>query len=101
MKRLTAFVLACLMMLSLLAGCGSKQTTPPDPNEPQTLPPTTQNKLSATENPLVKDQNTIIISLASDLESLNPITTSTIVTNRLASTSTRTDTMHAAVHGRR
>ena len=83
MKRLTAFVLACLMMLSLLAGCGSKQTTPPDPNEPQTLPPTTQNKLSATENPLAKDQNTIIISLASDLESLNPITTSTIVTNEV------------------
>lgn len=85
MKKLTALILACAMLCPLLAGCGGSQSQASNPqsSQTQTLPQETEGKLSADENPLVKDQDTIVISLASDLESLNPITTSTIVANEV------------------
>lgn len=87
MKKSSALLLACAMLLSLLAGCGGNKTQPSEatPGETQSSPtlPQTDGTLSASENPLVKDTDTVVISLASDLESLNPITTSTIVANEV------------------
>ena len=89
MKRTFALVLAAALAAGLLSGCGPK--TPASASNPSSgsnpgnnsIPPSTTEKLSADNNPLVTDKNTVVFSLASDLESLNPITTSTIVTNEV------------------
>ena len=93
MKKSIALLLVCAMLLSSLAACGGNKattTTQPSATQPTeskseapVLPQETTGKLSASENPLVKDTDTVVISLASDLESLNPITTSTIVSNEV------------------
>lgn len=95
MKRILTFAMAALLCLSA-AGCGGKPaSSQPAASQPASSQPqqnladaavdATGKKLSADENPLVEDQNTVVISLASDLESLDPITTSTIVTNEVQS----------------
>ena len=89
MKRTLALVLATVMAAAMLAGCGQKppgtSSVPNTGSSSSGAPtiPTGTGKLSAGENPLVKDRDTVVFSLAGDLESLNPITTSTIVTNEV------------------
>ncbi|GHV94234.1 diguanylate phosphodiesterase [Spirochaetia bacterium] len=61
-----------LLVLGLTA-CG--------PQQPQTA----NAKLSGANNPLVSDKDTVIISLASDLQSLDPAKSTTIVTNEVQS----------------
>lgn len=93
MKRRFAFVLAAALSIGMLAGCGPK--TPANNSASssgdvsgsvsgdRSIPQSSTEKFSADNNPLVTDKDTVIFSLASDLESLNPITTSTIVTNEV------------------
>lgn len=67
MKKILSLVLAALMLLSAFTAFAES------------------DKLSADANPLVTDKDTVVISLASDLESLDPIIISTIVTNEVMS----------------
>lgn len=67
MKKILSLVLAAMMLAASFTAFAESE------------------KLSADENPLVTDQDTVVISLASDLESLDPIIISTIVTNEVMS----------------
>ena len=101
MKRLLALLLALVMLLGI-AGCASNADAPAEDADQTEQTETTDGeteeeeqqlsdlessteKLSASENPLVTDQDTVMISLANDLENLDPFLNSTINTNEVLS----------------
>ena len=91
MKKYLACAMAVLMLVLAVAGCassdGSSSSSDQSSSSQSSLADMSGSteKLSADENPLVKDKDTVVISLASDLESLDPIIISTIVTNEVMS----------------
>ena len=92
MKKAIALTMAALMLVGSITGCSNSTSSSSSGSSSQSgsagnLSEMAGNteKLSADENPLVTDKDTVVISLASDLESLDPIVISTIVTNEVMS----------------
>ncbi|AEF84304.1 putative bacterial extracellular solute-binding protein, family 5 [Treponema primitia ZAS-2] len=77
MKKIS--ILFLTVTLLLVMSCSGSKTTQTTGSE------STRGKLSARENPLVTKQDTVVISLASDLQTLDPLLSTTIVTNEVQS----------------
>ena len=85
MKRTLSLILTVLMLASLLAGCGEKQTGTQQPSEsPDAAAPAASGNSAATQSNPRRDANEITVGISQDLDnSLDPHTTVSAGTKEL------------------